>query len=55
MAWQGYKITSNILYQDNQSAILLETNGEKSSSKRTRALTSVTSSLQTKSVRELGD
>ena len=38
MEWQGYKITSNILYQDNQSAILLETNGQKSSSKRTRAL-----------------
>jgi hypothetical protein len=38
MEAQGYKITSNILYQDNKSAILLETNGQKSSSKRTRAL-----------------
>jgi hypothetical protein len=35
---QGYRITSNILFQDNQSAILLETNGQRSSSKRTRAL-----------------
>ena len=38
MEKQGYGITSNILFQDNQSAILLETNGQKSSSKRTRAL-----------------
>jgi hypothetical protein len=35
---QGYNINSNILYQDNKSAILLETNGKKSSGKRTRAL-----------------
>jgi hypothetical protein len=35
---QGYDINSNILYQDNKSAILLETNGKKSSGKRTRAL-----------------
>jgi hypothetical protein len=35
---QGYTINSNILYQDNRSAILLETNGKKSSGKRTRAL-----------------
>jgi hypothetical protein len=35
---QGYDINSNILYQDNKSAILLETNGKKSSRKRTRAL-----------------
>ena len=35
---QGYYISQNILYQDNKSAILLETNGKKSSSKRTRAL-----------------
>jgi hypothetical protein len=34
---QGYNINSNILYQDNKSAILLETNGKKSSGKRTRA------------------
>jgi hypothetical protein len=35
---QGYEINSNMLYQDNKSAILLETNGKKSSGKRTRAL-----------------
>ena len=35
---QGYQVTDNILYQDNQSAILLEKNGRRSSSKRTRAL-----------------
>ena len=32
---QGYAIEKNILYQDNKSAILLETNGTKSSGKRT--------------------
>jgi hypothetical protein len=32
---QGYDINSNILYQDNKSAILLETNGKQSSRKRT--------------------
>jgi hypothetical protein len=32
---QGYEINNNILYQDNKSAILLETNGKKSSGKRT--------------------
>jgi hypothetical protein len=35
---QGYAISSKILYQDNKSAILLETNCKKSSGKRTRAL-----------------
>jgi hypothetical protein len=35
---QGYKIKENILHQDNKSAILLEKNGKKSSSKRTRAI-----------------
>ena len=35
---QGYTVKDNIVHQDNQSAILLETNGQKSSSKRTRAL-----------------
>jgi hypothetical protein len=35
---QGYEINSNILYQGNKSAILLETNGKKSSGKRTQAL-----------------
>ena len=38
MEAQGYKINKNILYQDNKSAILLETNGKRSSGKRTRAL-----------------
>jgi hypothetical protein len=38
MEAQGYLIKNNILYQDNKSAILLETNGKKRSSKRTRAL-----------------
>jgi hypothetical protein len=33
---QGYKILDNILYQDNKSSILLETNGRGSSGKRTR-------------------
>ena len=33
---QGYKINDNVIYQDNQSAILLEKNGKVSSSKRTR-------------------
>jgi hypothetical protein len=35
---QGYNINSNILYQDNKSAIVLETNGKKSSGKRIGAL-----------------
>ena len=38
MEEQGYDITSNVLYQDNKSAILLEKNGKRSSGKRTRAL-----------------
>ena len=38
MQAQGYEIEKNILYQDNKSTILLEQNGKKSSSKRTRAL-----------------
>jgi hypothetical protein len=38
MESQGYDLAQNIVYQDNKSAILLETNGKKSSSKRTRAL-----------------
>lgn len=33
---QGYAVTHNVLHQDNQSAILLETNGKGSSGKRTR-------------------
>jgi hypothetical protein len=35
---QGYPVKENILHQDNKSSILLEENGKKSSSKRTRAI-----------------
>ena len=35
---QGYSIDMNILYQDNNSAILLENNGRKSIGKQSRAL-----------------
>jgi hypothetical protein len=34
---QGYHISRNVVHQDNKSAILLERNGKRSSSKRTRA------------------
>jgi hypothetical protein len=33
---QGYTVSDNVVYQDNQSAMLLENNGHMSSSKRTR-------------------
>ncbi len=33
---QGFAVSNNILYQDNKSAMLVETNGRASSSKRTR-------------------
>ena len=33
---QGYKVKDNVVYQDNQSAMLLENNGKRSSSKKTR-------------------
>lgn len=33
---QGYDVDDNIVYQDNQSTMLLEKNGKASSSKRTR-------------------
>ncbi len=36
MKAQWYVVRDNILYQENQSAMLLETNGRSSSSKRTR-------------------
>ena len=36
MEAQGVKVTDNILYQDNMSAILLERNGWAYSSKRTK-------------------
>lgn len=32
--FQGYRVKDNVVYQDNQSAILLEQNGKGSSSKR---------------------
>ena len=35
---QGYQVNDNILFQDNQSTILLQKNGKSSSSKRTRHL-----------------
>jgi hypothetical protein len=35
---QGFAVTDNVIYQDNQSTILLENNGTKSSGKRTRHL-----------------
>ena len=35
---QGYEINKNVIYQDNKSAILLETNGRRSAGKRSRAL-----------------
>ncbi|KAG7345606.1 reverse transcriptase RNA-dependent DNA polymerase [Nitzschia inconspicua] len=35
---QGYTVQKNIVYQDNESAILLEKNGRQSSTKRTRHL-----------------
>ena len=48
---QGYKISTNVLYQDNKSAILLEKNGKRSSSVQAKGhvlSTSVTSSLRIK-------
>jgi hypothetical protein len=36
MKAQGYEVNDNVLYQDNQSAMLLEKNGKASSSKRTK-------------------
>ena len=38
MEGQGYTIDDNIVYQDNQSSMLLEKNGQQSSTKRTRHL-----------------
>jgi hypothetical protein len=35
---QGYRVSRDVVHQDNKSAILLETNGKKTSSKRTRAI-----------------
>ena len=36
MKAQGFKVRDNIIYQDNNSAILLETNGQSLSSKQTK-------------------
>ena len=36
MEAQGYKLKSNVIYQDNQSAIKMETNGRASCSDRSR-------------------
>jgi hypothetical protein len=33
---QGFEVVDNIVYQDNQAAILLEKNGRASSGKRTK-------------------
>ncbi len=33
---QGYKVSDNIIYQDNKSTMLLERNGKASSGKRTK-------------------
>ena len=33
---QGYKVSDNVLFQDNKSAMLLAKNGKASSSKRTK-------------------
>ena len=38
MEQQGYSLEKNILFQDNKSAILLETNRKRSAGKRSRAL-----------------
>ena len=35
---QWYDVSDNTLYQDNKSTILLETNGKRSSTQRTRAI-----------------
>ena len=38
MEAQGYPIKRNILYQDNKSAILLETNGKKELEQKNKTL-----------------
>ena len=38
LAAQGLYVAQNVIYQDNKSAILLETNGKASSGQRTRAI-----------------
>jgi len=55
MLAQGYKIVDNVVYQDNQSAMLLENNGTSSSTRRTRHLNIryffVTDRIQSKELR----
>ena len=36
LEYQGYEVTDNIIYQDNKITIILEKNGNSSSSKRTK-------------------
>jgi hypothetical protein len=36
MMEQGFKMEASLIYQDNMSAMLLETNGKASSSKQTK-------------------
>ena len=36
MECQGYKVSENIIFQDNKSTLILEKNGKASSSKRTK-------------------
>ena len=38
MEQQGYPLNKNILFQDNKSAILIESNSKRSAGKRSRAL-----------------
>jgi hypothetical protein len=38
LEWQGHTVNKNILYQDNKSAITLETNGRQSAGRRSRHL-----------------
>jgi Reverse transcriptase (RNA-dependent DNA polymerase) len=52
---QGYTVSDNVVYQDNQSAMLLQNNGRMSSSKRTRHIDIryffVTDNIQNKNMR----
>ena len=55
MEAQGYAVDDNVVYQDNQSTILLAKNGRGSSSKRTRHINIryffITDRIQSKEVR----
>ena len=52
---QGMEISDNVVYQDNQSAILLERNGKRSSGRRTRHIHiryfSITDKIKNKELR----